>query len=81
MIMIWWYELWYNNGGMTYDYDMVMNCWLMAMIWNESHDFIISEMTMNGLIMICYNLWLWYDDGMNYVMIMNNYYDYENMIW
>ena len=56
---------------------------MVYILWcdNESHDFIISEMTMNGLIMICYNLWVWYDDGMNYVMIMNNYYDYENMIW
>ena len=81
MIMIrWWYELWYDNEWhdlwswygnelLTYDYDMKLITWI-----------IICEMKMNGLIIILYNLWLWYDDGMNYDMIMNGMtYEY-NMV-
>ena len=55
--------------------------WPMIMIWNESHDLLFSKMIMNGMTMILHNLWLWYDFGMNYDMIMNGMtYNYDTVM-
>ena len=63
------HNLWlWHNDGTNYEDDMVMICWLMVTIWNESHD--LSLWNENE----------WYDNDIAELLMIMTYYWMEWII-